>query len=31
VDEPLFALADDEEMAWAVEAVNMATEGLKQA
>lgn len=31
VDEPLFALADDEEMAWAVEAVNMATEGLKHA
>lgn len=31
VDEPLFALADDEEMAWAVEAVNMATEGLQHA
>lgn len=31
VDEPLFALADDEEMEWAVEAVNMATDGLKKA
>lgn len=31
VDEPLFAMTDDEEMAWAVEAVNMATEGLKHA
>ena len=31
VDEPLFAMADDEEMAGAVEAVNMATEGLKHA
>lgn len=31
VDEPLFALADDEEMEWAVEAVNMATDGLKHA
>lgn len=31
VDEPLFALADDEEMGWAVEAVNMATDGLKHA
>jgi 5-methyltetrahydropteroyltriglutamate--homocysteine methyltransferase len=31
VDEPLFALANDEEMAWAVEAVNMATEGLEHA
>ncbi|MEO7647779.1 MAG: hypothetical protein ABIV11_06025 [Gemmatimonadaceae bacterium] len=31
VDEPLFALADDEEMKWAVEAVNMTTEGLKHA
>ena len=31
VDEPLFALAGDEEMGWAVEAVNMATDGLKHA
>lgn len=31
VDEPLFALAGDEEMDWAVEAVNMATDGLKHA
>lgn len=31
VDEPLFAMADDEEMGWAVEAVNMATDGLKHA
>jgi len=31
VDEPLFAMADDEEMGWAVEAVNMTTEGLKHA
>ena len=31
VDEPLFALADDEEMDWAVEAVNMCTDGLKHA
>jgi 5-methyltetrahydropteroyltriglutamate--homocysteine methyltransferase len=31
VDEPLFALADDEEMAWAVEAVNVTTDGLKHA
>lgn len=31
VDEPLFAMTDDEEMAWAVEAINMATEGLKLA
>jgi len=31
VDEPLFALADDEEMGWAVEAVNMCTEGLEHA
>lgn len=31
VDEPLFAMTTDEEMDWAVEAVNMATEGLKHA
>lgn len=31
VDEPLFALTDDAEMEWAVEAVNMATDGLKHA
>lgn len=31
VDEPLFALADDEEVAAAVEAINMATADLKQA
>ncbi|MEO7648297.1 MAG: hypothetical protein ABIV11_08695 [Gemmatimonadaceae bacterium] len=31
VDEPLFALTDDEEMGWAVEAINMATEGLRHA
>jgi len=31
VDEPLFALTDDEEMKWAVEAINMATEGLRHA
>ena len=31
VDEPLFALADDQEIEWAVEAVNMCTDGLKRA